>query len=296
MLHKKRIIKVTSESVPGTHEAGATDVLTEDLVCRPTGPFEARSGGGLYLGHTTPGYVGENTGMASFTVELRSTAAITFTAAKMQYRELTPGERNGLMIHDVTAQLNNSSGNDWLTIAVGAGTLGSGIDLLLKACGFALNSTTYSPHSVLGDQDTLSIDCWEDGKKKTLAGCQGKMTVEFETGKRVLLKFEFSGVAYTESDEALPAFAPGTTAVLRAAGGAFTLATAKKKISRLTLDCGQNVIPRHDVNAASGVAYYSITDFDPTVSFDLESELVATYNIHGIWRAHTEGAMVFTAA
>jgi len=296
MLTKKRIIKIAIETTPGTKVSGSVPVLVEDLEIKPTSPFEQRAGGGLYLGNTVPGTLGELTGTCSFTVELRSSAGVTFTMPKAQYKEISEGERDGLIVYEASAQLNNSSGDDWLTINKSTGTLGSGIDELLKTSGFVLSSTTYSPHSVLANQKTLSIDVWEDGIKKGLAGAQAKMSVEFDTGKRVLLKFEYSGIWQAPVDEALPSFSPGSTAVLHARGGTFTIGGVAKKISKLSLDCGQQIAPRPDVNATSGIAYYSITNYDPVVSFDPEAELVASYDIHGIWLAGTEAAIVFSAA
>lgn len=296
MLTRKRVMKVALETTSGTKVDGTAACLVEDLEIKQTAPFQARLGAGVYLGKNAPGVLGERSGVCSFKVELRSSAAVTFTMAKAQYKELALGDREGLQIYDAQVDLNNSSGNDFLTIAKGAGTLGSGLDELFKAAGFVLASTTYSPHSVQADQKTLSIDVWEDGVKKGLAGAQGKMTVEVETGKRVMLKFEFSGIWVAPVAEALPAFSPGTTAVQRAQGGTFTIGAAAKKISKLTIDVGQQVVPSMDVNAAGGIAHYVITDYDPTASFDLEAEAVGTYDINGIWLAGTEAAIVFATA
>ncbi|RKY05686.1 MAG: hypothetical protein DRP56_08730, partial [Planctomycetota bacterium] len=96
-------------------------------------------------------------------------------------------------------------------------------------------------------------------------------------------------------DEAMPAFAPSTTTPLRMQGGTFTIGAAAKKISKFSLEVGGAVVAQPDVNAASGVASYIITDFDPAVGFDLEAELVASYDINGIWLAGTEAAVVFAA-
>jgi hypothetical protein len=296
MLTRKRVIKVALEATAGTKVAGTAACLVEDLEIKATSPFQQRKASGLYLGNNAVGVLGERSGTCTFTMELRSSAGVTFTMPKMQYKELSGGDREGLMIYEASGQLNNSSGDDFLTIAKGAGTLGSGIDECLKACGFVLTSTTYGPHSVQDNQKTISIDVWEDGKKKGLAGAQGKCTIEIETGKRVLLKFEFSGIWQAPTAEALPAYAPGTTAVLRAQGGTFTIGAAAKKISKMSIDVGQVVVPRYDVNAAGGIAYYTITDYDPTISFDPEAEAVGTYDIDGIWLAGTEAAVVFAAA
>jgi hypothetical protein len=296
MLTRKRVIKLALETVSGTKVAGTAACLVEDLEIKATAPYQERSGAGIYLGNNLPGILGERSGQCSFSIELRSSADITFTAAKVNYKELSGGDRDGLLIYDAQGQLNNSSGDDFLTIAKGAGTLGSGIDEILKGCGFVLASTTYSPHSVQDNQKTLSIDVWEDGVKKGLAGAQGKFSIEVEAGKRVMLKCEFSGIWQAPITEALPAWAPGTTAVLRAQGGTFTIGAAAKKISKLTIDVAQEVVARMDVNAAGGIAHYAITDYKPSMQFDLEAELVSAYDINGIWLAGTEAAVVFAAA
>lgn len=296
MLTRKRVIKVALETVSGTKVAGTVACLVEDLEIKPTAPYQDRKGSGLYLGQNAVGILGERTGTCSFSMELRSTATVTMTMPKVQYKEVNGGDRDGLLIYDAKGQLNNSSGDDFLTIAKAAGTLGSGIDECLKAAGFVLTSTTYGPHSIQDNQKTLSIDVWEDGVKKGLAGAQGKLTIEAESGKRVMLKFEFSGIWQAPITEALPAYAPGTTAVLRAQGGTFTIGAAAKKISKLTIDVGQEVVARMDVNAAGGVAHYAITDYSPEISFDPEAELVSAYDINGIWLAGTEAAIVFAAA
>jgi hypothetical protein len=114
MLSRKRVIKVALEDTSGTKVAGTAAVLAEDLEIKAASPFEARSGAGLVLGRTVPGILGERIGTCSFTVELRSSAGVTFTLAKAQYKELSLGDREGLQIYDAQCQLNNSSGNDWL--------------------------------------------------------------------------------------------------------------------------------------------------------------------------------------
>ncbi|HOL31683.1 MAG TPA: hypothetical protein PK052_06840, partial [Anaerohalosphaeraceae bacterium] len=91
MLTKKRIIKIAIETTPGTKVSGSVPVLVEDLEIKPTSPFEQRAGGGLYLGNTVPGTLGELTGTCSFTVELRSSAGVTFTMPKAQYKEISEG-------------------------------------------------------------------------------------------------------------------------------------------------------------------------------------------------------------
>ncbi|RKY09835.1 MAG: hypothetical protein DRP56_02030, partial [Planctomycetota bacterium] len=50
-----------------------------------------------------------------------------------------------------------------------------GIAMILQAAGLKDNSG-YKPTSAVSDQKTLSIDVWEDGVKKGLAGAMGTVT------------------------------------------------------------------------------------------------------------------------
>lgn len=73
LLTRKVIMQVKVETVKGTAETtGMLDVycLGEPDI-KPTGPFDGRKGGGIYLGHTESGIIGEKSGSLSCTVELR---------------------------------------------------------------------------------------------------------------------------------------------------------------------------------------------------------------------------------
>jgi hypothetical protein len=143
------------------------------------------------------------------------------------------------------------------------------------------------------DQKTISIDVWEDGQKKGLAGAMGEATIEpdQETG-RMMASFDFQGIWQAPVDEALPAFAPSTTLPLMLKNGVFTLDAVTQYISNFRLSLGCKVAPRRDVTPAAGILHYLITDFDgPMLDIDPEAALVATYDYNGIWLAGTEKAI-----
>ncbi len=173
----------------------------------------------------------------------------------------------------------------------GAGGLEAGLAILLQSCGFTKTLEVYNMHSTHSADKTISIDVWEDGKKKGLAGASAEVTFEGETGGRMMLNFDFFGVWQAPIDEALPTFAPSTTTPMRLQGGTFTLGGESIKISKFSLAMGNNPVMRPDVDAAGGIAYYIITDYDPVLSMDPESDLVAGYDINGLWLAHTTGAV-----
>lgn len=173
----------------------------------------------------------------------------------------------------------------------GASAIDAGILILLQAGGLK-DSTGYKPVSSVADQKTISIDVWEDGKKKGLAGAMGTLQIEADTGGKAYLVCEFMGIWQTPVDEALPAFAPSTEPPMYFKGGTFTVGGAAKKISKFSLDLGNQVVPEPDPNATEGLSSYIITDQDITLGFDPEAEAVADYDINGIWAAETEFAVV----
>jgi len=72
LLTRKTVIKVKLEATKGTKIATDQALLVFDLAIKPTAPYEARKGTGLYLGHNAAGVLGERSGTCSFKTELRS--------------------------------------------------------------------------------------------------------------------------------------------------------------------------------------------------------------------------------
>jgi len=174
----------------------------------------------------------------------------------------------------------------------GSQGLEAGLAILLQACTLAKTVEVYQVHSTHTNDKTISIDVWEDGVKKGLAGASGTVTFAGVTGKRMMLNFEFSGVWQAPVDEALPAYAPSTTRPMLIQGGTFTLAGESIKIGNFNLDMACVVVPRLDVDATGGIIYYMVTDYDgPIISLDPEADKIAGYDFYGAWLAGTEAAV-----
>lgn len=178
----------------------------------------------------------------------------------------------------------------------GNGTTGleAGVGILLQAAGFKLATATYTlPTSSIDSQKTISIDVFEDGKKKSLSGCMGTLSIEANIpGKAVYLAFEFYGKWIAPTDAALPTFSPSTTAPMKMAS--FTTATVARAISRFALDCGNQAVPLPDPNATGQIASYGITQTLPRLTVDPDAKLIATWDVDGIRQAKTTFAMVAT--
>jgi hypothetical protein len=179
----------------------------------------------------------------------------------------------------------------------GAGGCETGLAILLQACCLAKTSEVYQIHSTHANDKTISIDVWEDGKKKGLAGASGTFTIDAEAGGRIMLKFTLSGIWQTVADEAMPAFAPSALLPLMFKGGTFTIATNAIKINKFAFDMGVDVQPREDGAATngSGIAYFMTADALPMLSIDPEAQKVADYDFYGLWAASTEAAIVLIA-
>lgn len=223
------------------------------------------------------------TAILAFDLEINSTAPFEERKGTGLYRGHENigvlGERSGTCKFSAELRSDGISG------------LEAGLAILLQACGLKKTSEVYQVHSTHSNDETISIDVWEDGLKKSLLGASGNVTFEGENGGRMMCNFEFLGVWQAVTDDSLPAYSPSTEAPMMMQGGTFTLATESIMISKLSLNMGSNPVPRYDVDAAGGIAYYMITDYDTVLNIDPEADLVAGYDYHGVWLAGTEAAV-----
>ena len=171
----------------------------------------------------------------------------------------------------------------------GSSGLDAGLAILLQACGIEKTLEVYTPTSVHATQKTISMACYEDGRRKRLIGAMGNFTMSSEEG-RILLDCEFKGVWQAPDDTALPTVAYSTRAPLNwgTLANTFTLATESIKISTFSFSPGNEVVPRMD---QGGIGYYMISDRDPTLTIDPESDLVAGYDLYGAWLLGSEVAV-----
>ena len=173
----------------------------------------------------------------------------------------------------------------------GAAGLELGLAILLQACAFEQTAEVYQVHSDHSADRTVSIDVWEGGRKKGLAGASGNVSFAGVVGGRMFLKFEFSGIWQAPIDEALPAFAPSTATPMFIQSGTFTLGSAALYIANIALDMGCEVVPRRSAAGVSGIAYYMIPEITPKLTIDPETDLVANYDFYGLWLAGTPAAV-----
>ena len=257
LLTRRRCTKVAVEDPAGTREEmGQVDTILFNPVIKPTSTFESRGGSGTMLGVENTGIIEGRLGNFTCDAELRGTGGAA--GSKME----------------------------------------PGIAALLQACAFLKATDIYTVASSPANHKTNTIVVYQDGLQKCLYGAMGNVIFEGEVGKRVMCKFDMLGIYATPADVVMPAtWAPNASIAPLLAGGQFKLgATGEvaRKISKFSLNMGCKVVPRADVNAASGMAYAVITDIDPVITFDLEAELVGsdTYGAaYNMWLAGTPAAI-----
>lgn len=164
---------------------------------------------------------------------------------------------------------------------------------LLQGCALEQSTQVYTPTSVIGTMETLTIEVYEDGKMKQLRGAAGNAVFRNGAGGRILIDFTFSGIWQPPTDVALPT--PTFTAIIpmrsNAAAGAFTLDSNAIKIGTWSFDLGNNVVLRQDVGSQGGAIHALVTDRAPVWSMDCEDDKVAGYDFYGKWLAGTTAAL-----
>lgn len=228
--------------------------------------------------------VGGDQAILAFDQEIQSTAP--FIERRGNGARLGPiytgvlGERSGSCNFSAELRGDGSQG------------LEAGLAILLQGCGLVKASQVYSTHSAYANQKTISIDAYEDGIKKGLAGAMGNCTIIGEIGKRVMCNFEYFGAWQAPTDAAIPAFAPSSTPPMKLSGATFSIGGSSIQIANYELNFGTQVVMRPDPDTNEGFSHYLITDLTPEISLDPEADLVANYDFNGLWLAGTEATIV----
>lgn len=174
--------------------------------------------------------------------------------------------------------------------------------VLLAGCRFGTSSLVVSPSSQAPGSTvkTLTIACYIDGVRKILRGCAGNAFFNFVAGELIWIDWKFMGIWVTPTDVSLPVPTVTTDSPLK-----FTCSTAmtldpgtpwSPKVSKMTLDLGNNVIMRHDGGATdgSGYAHAMVTNSKIVGTMDPEAVLVATNANYTQLVAGTTSAWAFS--
>ena len=160
--------------------------------------------------------------------------------------------------------------------------------VLLPACGWVQTTGVFSPLSEGPGTNvkTITIGHYKDGKRALLSGAMGTFKIMAPTGKMASIEFTFTGKYSTnETDTALISPTYPTTLPLRVAAGALTWNSVALCTSNVEVDAGNSVIMRECMNATDRSGFISaiVTNRQPVITADPESELVATQDRDALW-------------
>ena len=160
-----------------------------------------------------------------------------------------------------------------------------GLLVLMKACGMKVSTQTVTPTSVVATQETVSFKVYEDGLLKQMSGCMGNVVISPEGG-RIICDFTFSGVWIAPTDIAMATVGHAVTLPMQwgNASTTFKVNAAEYHVPTFSFDLGNSVIPRFQ---GGRILHYLVADRDPTWTFPMEADGVATYDIFGEWLSGT---------
>ena len=145
--------------------------------------------------------------------------------------------------------------------------------------------TTWQLVSAIASQQTITIGLYKDGKFISGRGCMGNLTSVTQRGERQVVNFTFTGILNDISDTALLTGMNYTSSVPPVATGVSlvidddTTTWSSAKLTNISIDLGNSVALREDVNAADGICPAIINGRAPTGSMDPDLVLEATYPV-----------------
>jgi hypothetical protein len=127
---------------------------------------------------------------------------------------------------------------------------------------------------------------WRDGKKISGKGMRGTLRFEHTHGDKVMITCTFRGVFQAEVDEALPSQTfsqirpvPWINTAARIQDDTLGMDETNQDfiLNTITLDQGNEVVVRENTNTPGGYQTARIVDRDPSISFNPDEVLDATF-------------------
>jgi len=163
-------------------------------------------------------------------------------------------------------------------------------------------ATTSSVPATIGNEfkliseniPSLTQGSYEDGVRKLLKGCRGKVKFGFKSGEPVFMDFEFQGVEAGVTDTAfLSNVTYETTKPPAFLSALFSVDAYSAKIGEMDIDVGNTLAVRDDVNDARGILSFAITGREVTGSFNPEIVSCSTHDFHSKWFSGAEMVVDF---
>lgn len=184
----------------------------------------------------------------------------------------------------------------------GSGTKGTAgrIGDLLEACSMAEtasagSSVTYVPTSLSQKSVTIYVYDNDTGSAvlHKITGAMGNFSIKLTAGQYGVLSFAMRGIYNAPTDVALtsaPTYETTSPPIVESC--TFTLNSSALLIAQeLSLDLGNEIAMRDDINSASGLKGIIIANRKGKGSFNPEAMLVASYAFWADWTAATQRAL-----
>jgi len=142
---------------------------------------------------------------------------------------------------------------------------------------------------------SLTQGSYEDGVRKLLKGCRGKVKFGFKSGEPVLLDFDFQGVEAGVSDLSFLAdvtYENTKPPVFLSA--LFSVDAYSARIGEMDIDVGNTLAVRDDVNDPRGILSFAITGRSVSGSFNPEMVSCAAHDFHSKWFSGAEMVIDFS--
>ena len=175
----------------------------------------------------------------------------------------------------------------------GAGGVPFWADRLLPACGYVreaganiFTARSTGPGPSPDDPKTITLDIYQDGRRKRIHGAVGTFQIKYEQAKPIMFEWNFSGIFSLPIDEALiTKVVPAQQPIRFANVDLLVGGNAPGCVNALTFDAGGEVTLRPCANEISAIESGAVINHKPTVTLDPESQLVTDDPTFNRWLA-----------
>ncbi|GAB6035444.1 hypothetical protein JCM15519_38760 [Fundidesulfovibrio butyratiphilus] len=188
---------------------------------------------------------------------------------------------------------------DLLVLEAGAGefaaadALTGGTSAATATVVEAAKTLEYTPVTqTIAQQKCMTYFFHRDGVRKRLRDARGSWSLDCPSGQIAKFTFTFQAAWLDPADQplpnpTLPDIVPAVFTDAHATLGAFTPA-----FTQLKLDLANEVNPRKNANAVSGISEYYISGRNPTGSLDPEMDDLSNFNPYALWSSSTPSGLV----
>lgn len=175
-------------------------------------------------------------------------------------------------------------------------------DPLLRACGLlrtddfagGTENIIYTPRDTGHESCTVHVHA--GGNRYQIVGCRGVLAIPISAGGQSRFVFSMSGIMIVNpATIALPSITYDATIAPPSVNMALTVGPWSPDAFSLELAGGQDIQRLDGVNAVEGIQEFAIVGFDPIMTVNARTTVLATYDPYADMRARTSRAIAIAA-